>query len=73
MNARTLIVVTLAVVCGLSAMMLVQALRKPPSGPVIEKTGVVFAATDLKPGETILESMVELREVPRPRFPRTRS
>jgi pilus assembly protein CpaB len=64
MNPRTLIVVALAGVCGLSAMFLVHALRKPQGGPVVEKTGVVFAAADIKPGETIVEAMLEVKQVP---------
>lgn len=69
MNARTMIVGALAVVSGLSAMVLVQAMRKPPSGPVVEKVPVVFAASDIKPGESILESMLELREIPKTEAP----
>ncbi len=69
MNPRTLIVGILAVVCGLSAMVLVQALRRPPSGPKVEKVSVVFAADDIKPGEAILESMLELREIPKAEAP----
>ncbi len=64
MNRRTLIVVALAGVCGISAMVLVQALRKPQGGPVVEKTDVVFAADDVKPGESISEAMLEVRQVP---------
>jgi pilus assembly protein CpaB len=69
MNARTLVVGVLAVVCGLSAMFLVQAMRKPPSGPVIEKVSVVFVAAEVKPGETIQEAMLEAREVPKSEVP----
>ena len=69
MNVRSVLVGGLAVVCGISAMVLVQALRKPPSGPVIEKAGVVFAAAELKPGETIQEGMIELREIPKAEVP----
>ncbi len=69
MNVRTMIVGVLAVVCGLSAMVLVQAIRKPPSGPVIEKVPVVFAAADIKPGETIQEAMLEVREIPKTEVP----
>jgi pilus assembly protein CpaB len=64
MNPRTLIVVVLAVVCGLSAMFLVQVLRKPQAGPVVEKTDVVFAAADVKPGESITDEMLEIRRMP---------
>jgi len=69
MNARTLVVGVLAVVCGLSAVVLVQAMRKPPSGPVIEKVAVVFAAADVQPGETIQEAMLESREIPKTEVP----
>jgi pilus assembly protein CpaB len=69
MNVRTMVVGVLAVVCGLSAMVLVQAIRKPPTGPVIEKVSVVFAAADVKPGETIQEAMIESREIPKAEVP----
>lgn len=63
MNPRMLIVGVLAVVCGLSAVFLVQAIRRPAPAAV-EKTGVVFMAADVRPGETLAESMLEVREVP---------
>ena len=69
MNVRTMVVGALAVVCGLSAVVLVQALRRPPSGPVIERVGVVFAAADVKPGETIQEAMIEVRDIPKSEVP----
>ena len=53
MNVRTMGVGVLAVVCGISAMVLVQALRKPASGPKIETVPVLFMAADVKPGETL--------------------
>jgi pilus assembly protein CpaB len=69
MNVRTMIVGVLAVVCGLSAMVLVQTIRRPPSGPVIEKVSVVFAAADIKPGEMIQDAMLEAREMPKSEVP----
>ena len=69
MNIRTLIVGVLAVVCGLSAMFLVQAMRRPPIGPVIERVPVLFAIADIKPGESIDPSMVEVREIPKEEAP----
>jgi pilus assembly protein CpaB len=69
MNVRTMVVGVLAVVCGLSAMFLVQAMRKPPTGPVIEKVSVVFAAAEIKPGETVQGAMLELREIPKTEVP----
>ncbi len=69
MNVRTMIVGVLAVVCGLSAMVLVRAMRRPPDGPVVEKVSVVFAAADIKPGETVQEAMLEAREIPKAEAP----
>ncbi len=63
MNPRMLIVGALTLVCGISAVVLVQALRKP-AGPAIERTAVVYAAADIKPGETIGAEMIELRPIP---------
>lgn len=64
MNARTLIVIVLAVVCGLSAVFLVKALRSPVAAPTIERTGVVYAVADVKTGEMVSEASVEVRQVP---------
>jgi pilus assembly protein CpaB len=70
MNVRTLIVGTLAIVSGLSAMFLVQALRRPNSGgPIIERSQVIFATADVKPGELIQEGMIEIRDVPKTDIP----
>ncbi len=62
MKPRVLIVGVLALVCGLSAMVLVKNLNKP-GGPAIERAEVVYAAADVKPGETLTEPMLELRKV----------
>ena len=69
MNVRTIVVVTLAVVCGLSAMVLVQAIRRPPPTPPIETVPVIFIATEVKPGETIQASMLEIRDIPKTEVP----
>ncbi len=63
MNARTLIVVVLAVVCGLSAVFLVKALQAP-SAPAIEMTAAVYAIEDIRLGELVVEKNVEIRQVP---------
>jgi pilus assembly protein CpaB len=70
MNARTLIVGTLAIVSGISAMFLVSALRtnKGP-GQVIERSQVIFSTADIKPGEEITDTMIEVREVPKTDIP----
>ena len=64
MNIRALIVVPLALVCGLSAVFLVKALRNPVAAPVINRTPVVYAIEDVKTGEMITEKGVEIRQVP---------
>ena len=64
MNARTLIVVVLALVCGLSAVFLVKALRSQATAPTIERTGVVFATANLQTGEMVSEAGVEVRQMP---------
>ena len=69
MNARSLIVIVLALVCGISAVFLVKALRKPEVAQVIERTGVVFVVADVMAGETIVEKMLELREFPTGQVP----
>jgi pilus assembly protein CpaB len=70
MNVRTLIVGTLAIVSGLSAMFLVSALRKPQTtGQVIERGQVIFANADVKPGEEVVETSLEIREVPKTDIP----
>lgn len=68
MNPRMAIVGVLAIVCGLSAMFLVQAIRRPGAAAV-EKVSVVFAAADLKPGETITADMLTTREIPKAEVP----
>ncbi len=69
MNVRTMMVGFLAVVSGISAMVLVQALRKPAGGPVIERSPVVFVVAEVRPGESIDEAMVEVREIPKEEVP----
>ncbi len=64
MNARSLIVIALALVCGLSAVFLVKALRSPVAAPVIERTPVVFAVEDVKTGEMVSETGLEVRQIP---------
>lgn len=64
MNARGIMVVALALVCGLSAVFLVKALRSPVAAPVIERTPVVFAVDEVKVGEMVTEKGVEVRQVP---------
>ena len=69
MNVRVLVVVVLAVVCGLSAVFLVQAIRKPVNAPTIDRTPVVFAVDDVKTGEMVSEKGVEVRQIPTEQVP----
>ncbi len=62
MNPRTLIVGALALACGLSVLFLFQTMQKPGAAAV-PKAEVVFAAADIRPGETVAEAMVEIRQV----------
>lgn len=64
MNIRALIVVPLALVCGLSAVFLVKALRKPLTAPVVDRTPVVFAIEDVRTGEMVSEKGIEIRQMP---------
>ena len=64
MNIRVLIVIPLALVCGLSAVFLVRALRNPVAAPVVERTPVVFAVEEVKIGEMFSEKGVEIRQLP---------
>lgn len=64
MNVRGLLVIGLALVCGLSAVFLVKALRNPIATPVIERTGVVYAIENVKTGEMVSEASVEIRQIP---------
>jgi pilus assembly protein CpaB len=63
MSARTVIVIVLAIVCGLSAAIGIQLVMRKPSAP-IKTEPVLYAAADIQRGETIDEKMIEIRKVP---------
>ncbi len=69
MSPRGMIVIVLALVCGLSAVFLVQAIRKPVAVPTIDRTPVVFAIEDVKTGEMVTEKGVEIRQIPSEQVP----
>ncbi len=64
MSIRTIIVLALALICGVGAAGGIFLLRKQPGGPAIETTPVIYAAVDIQRGETIKEQMIEVRQVP---------
>lgn len=63
MSGRTVIVVMLALVCGLAAAVGILQVMKRPAAPIKTET-VLFAATDIQRGESIDEKMIEVRKVP---------
>lgn len=68
MRPQTLIVVVVALGCGLAAAVGVRSIGKRPAPPV-EMVNAVVAAVDIRRGEAFTESMVELREIPKGRAP----
>lgn len=58
-----MIVVVLALVCGLAAAVGILQVMKKPAAPV-KTEPVLFAAADIQRGETIDEKMIEVRKVP---------
>ena len=59
----------LAVISGLSALVLVQVMRQPSVVAVIARTSIVYAAADIKAGDTITPAMLESRKVPKEGIP----
>lgn len=75
MSARTLIVVVLALVCGLCAALGIQGMRRspsvaaaPPPEPV-ETESVVFAKEEIKRGDKLLAASIELKKLPKSFIP----
>jgi pilus assembly protein CpaB len=64
MSGRTIVVIGLALFCGLGAALGILWLPKQQAAPVIETKPVVFAIADIQRGEVIKETMLELRKVP---------
>ncbi|HEV3164617.1 MAG TPA: Flp pilus assembly protein CpaB [Isosphaeraceae bacterium] len=69
MNGKSVIVLVLAVVCGLGAMYGTSQLLSRDRGKQVETQEIVIAVRDLKAEEVIKESMVELTKMPRDSVP----
>ncbi len=70
MTPRTLIVVGLAMVCGLLAAVGVKAMNNGKgNAPPVETVPVVLAAADIQRGETIRETMLEVKQFPKDQVP----
>lgn len=68
MRPQTLIVVVVALGCGLAAAVGVRSMGKSPAPPP-ETVSAVVAAVDVRRGEEITESMVEIRQIPKAQAP----
>ena len=70
MRPQTLLVVLLALGCGLAAALGVHSIKKsPPPTVEVEEVSAVVAAADIRRGESLTESMVELRRIPKDQAP----
>src|SRR6516225_6097175 len=73
MSVRTILVVILALVCGITAAMGISALVRinPPaaSGPAQDTVPVVVAVDDIPPYTTLTADMVKVRDLPKDAVP----
>src|SRR5256885_1096481 len=70
MNGKALILLVLAVLCGLGAMFgTSRMLSKQKSGPSLEMQDVLVAARDLKVEEVVRTDMVKLTQMPKASVP----
>ena len=71
MSTRTIIVVVLALVCGLCAAVGIQGMKKSPAAVAVavadpvETVPVLFAADDIKRGDKIMPAAVVVRQFPK--------
>ncbi len=68
MRPQTLLVVVVALGCGLAAAVGARSIGKSPAPPV-ETVPAVVAAVDVRRGEEFTESMVEIRQIPKDQAP----
>jgi len=64
-----MMVVALALVCGLAAAVGIRAIRQQPAVAAVETRAVVYAAADIQRGETLKAEMLEVRQVPLDQVP----
>ncbi len=69
MSGRTLLVVGLALACGLAAAVGIQAMNSSSGAPKVETRPVVFATADLRRGEALKDASLEVRPVPLDQVP----
>jgi len=70
MRPQTLLVVLLALGCGLAAALGVRSMRSGPAAPPpVETVPAVVATVDVRRGESFSETMVELRRIPKDQAP----
>lgn len=70
MSIRAILVIVLAIVCGLSAAVGISKLRQPTTAAAeVETTPVVVAAVDISRGVSVTEDAVEVRDYPKDQVP----
>lgn len=70
MRPQTLLVVLMALGCGLAAAWGVRSLKSGPAAPPpVEKVPAIVAVADVRRGEPFTETMIELREIPKNQAP----
>ncbi len=65
MSARTILVVVLALACGLLAFLGVAMMNKGGRGVEVATRPVVYVAADIRRGEPIKKEMLDVRQVPK--------
>ena len=68
MRPQTLLVLVVALGCGLAAAVGVRSMGKS-SAPPVETVSAVVAAVDVRRGEELTESMIEIRQIPKNQAP----
>ncbi|WZP00652.1 Flp pilus assembly protein CpaB [Isosphaeraceae bacterium EP7] len=69
MSPRTILVVVLALACGLCAAAGIQLMRSGEPGGKVETFPVLYAAADIQRGETIKKASLSVRRVPKEQVP----
>lgn len=70
MRPQTLLVVLMALGCGLAAAWGVRSMKSGPAAPPpVETVPALVAAADVRRGESLTETMVELRKIPKAQAP----
>jgi pilus assembly protein CpaB len=69
MSMRTILVVALALACGLFAAVGIKLMKDGDAGKAVENFPVLYAAVDIQRGETIKKEALAVRRVPKEQIP----